>query len=244
MENESLVDTVMPYAIVIGGAALLSLISPWLLVGAAGVIGYRWWSKWRYEDLRPAETRWLVDWTMLPTIDGCKYMYLGTTQEGTIRWWYYNGYLYPQAVDNNQVYWDKRIHVEDEVLRKHLEGFFEMGNEWPEYYRTVVVPKDKSKRIEKMRQMNAARRKKYAAAKQQQNKKRKNGDIKVVPSSLPRADYAIDEARPAAQQGTGTAAWAADVPLMELVETVKELEKDATGSCPSIDFDKIRNAEI
>lgn len=243
-------DDVGALVLTIGIAAGLWFISPWLVVGAAGVIGYKWWNKWRYENLQPSEKQWLVDWRDIPAIEGSKYMYLGTTQEGTIRWWYYEDYLYPQAVDNNEIYWDKRIHVQDEVLRKHLDGFYEMGNEWPEYYRTVVAKKEKKdkkviskkKRKNKSGKTTVVCRDGYAeeipvtAAMVKHPTSFAPETIKAVESDMPRADYAIGDTK---HTEAKTAAWAADVPLMELVETVKELEKDATGACPTINFEGI-----
>ena len=239
----------------------LLLVGPWLfssLLVAAGVVCGRWWAKkGRFNGIKPSECKMFLDTSDITDIESHYMMYLGTTEKNTIRWWYNNSYIIPQAIDDGTVYWDKCIEIKDPILLRHLRGFYDMGNEWPEYYKTVIVP----------------RQKKNKEVTSKKKRKNKNGEttivcrdgyaeevpavltyrgvpcesmikhptsfapetIKAVESDLPRADYADvqSKAKPA------TAAMAADAPLMELIKAVKDLETDATGSCPTIDFEGI-----
>ena len=242
----------------------LLLVGPWLftsLLIAAGVVCGRWWAKkGRFNGIKPAENKFFLDtryWKEME-IEGNTLMYLGTTEENTIRWWF-NGYdkVFPQAIDDGTVYWDKYVEVKNPILLRHLKGFYEMGNEWPEYYKTVVASREKKdkevtskkKRKNKREETTVVCRDGYAeevpvvltyhgvpckpsAAMIKHPTSFAPETIKAVASDLPRADYTDvqPEVKPA------TAAMAADAPLMELIQTVKDLETDATGSCPTIDF--------
>ena len=239
----------------------LLLVGPWLftsLLVATGVVCGRWWAKkGRFNGIKPAESKFFLDtrdWKDLE-IEGRTLMYLGTTEENTIRWWF-DGYdrVFPQAIDDGTIYWDKYVEVTNQTLLRHLKGFYEMGNEWPEYYKTVVVPREK-----KDKEVTSKKKRKNKSGKTMVVCRDGYAEeipvvltyhgvpcegmvkhptsftpeiIKAVESDLPRADYtdAQPETKPA------TAAMAADAPLMELIKTVKDLEKDATGSCPTIDF--------
>lgn len=248
------------------GFLLISIltIGPWLLAGgllAAGIFGGRWWAKkGRFKDMRLAQTKNFVDARDITDIITYNLMYLGTTDEGTIRWWYgqdgnYRSYAIPQAIDNGEVYWDKRVEINNPILLKHLKGFYEMGNEWPEYYKTVVVPREKKdkevtskkKKKNKSKETMVVCRDGYAeeipmvltyhGVPCESMIKHPTSFapevIKAVESELPRADYT--DAQP--EQKPATAAMAADAPLMELVKAVEDLEKDAKGACPTIDFE-------
>lgn len=254
--------------IAVGALSLgaLLLVGPWLftsLLVATGVVCGRWWAKkGRFNGIKPAESKLFLDtrdWKDLE-FEVNNFMYLGTTEENTIRWWF-NGYdrVFPQAIDDGTVYWDKYVEVNNPILLRHLKGFYEMGNEWPEYYKTVVVPREKKdkevtskkKRKNKSGKTMVVCRDGYAeevpvvltyngvpvsdlnTVKEWERAGHPCTPIPAVPSDLPRADYtdAQPEVKPA------TAAMAADAPLMNLIQTVKDLEKDATGVCPTIDFE-------
>lgn len=210
------------------GLTVVGLLSigPWIFAGgllAAGIFGGRWWTKkGRFKNLQLAQRKMFFDTRDLADVESFSFMYLGTTAEGTIRWWYTGGdYMIPQAIDNGEVYWEKRVEIKNATLLKHLRGFYEMGNEWPEYYKTVVAPQEKPEQKKKKSRAERAR------------ELRKGKIIEAVPSNLPRADYTDGEldAKPM------TAAAAADRPMMELIQAVESLEKDAKGACPTIDFE-------
>lgn len=216
------------------GLTVVGLLSigPWIFAGgllAAGIFGGRWWTKkGRFKNLQLAQRKMFFDTRDLADVESFSFMYLGTTAEGTIRWWYTGGdYMIPQAIDNGEVYWEKRVEIKNATLLKHLRGFYEMGNEWPEYYKTVIAPQEKPE--QKKKKSRAERAKELSAL-------RKGKIIEAVPSDLPRADYTDGEldAKPM------TAAAAADRPMMELIQAVESLEKDANGTCPTIDFEGCR----
>lgn len=219
-----------PFGVFIVASLVTLLLLPWWLWLGVGVgLSIPWWKKWRFKKMKLADQRtFFVDNEIF---DKKAMMYLGTTQEGTLRWWYmrdgsWRSYMVPQAIDDGKVYWDKKVEIKNPMLIVHLNGFAAMGNEWPEYYKTTTTKMQKNK----------SKKKKPAA----------NGNmiqhptsfdpevIKAVASKLPRADY-VDAVNEQAKFA-GTAAMAADRPLMELVQAVQDLEKDATGVCPTIDF--------
>lgn len=221
----------------LGVVALLSL-GPWLLAGsllAIGIAGGRWWVRHgKYKDINPAEKRTILDTRGISYFDIEKktLMYLGTTEENTIRWWYGGGeWIMPQAIDDGKFYWSKRVEVKDKTLLKHLRGFYEMGNEWPEYYKLTAKKEDK-----KVYKRDKSKKSWVNAAMVQYPTSFAPEVIKAVESDLPRADYTDGEsaARPT------TAAMASDAPLMELIESVKDLEMDATGRCPTIQFEEMK----
>lgn len=216
------------------GLTVVGLLSigPWIFAGgllAVGIFGGRWWAKkGRFKNLQLAQRKMFFDTRDLIDIESFSFMYLGTTAEGTIRWWYTGGdYMIPQAIDNGEVYWEKRVEIRNATLLKHLRGFYEMGNEWPEYYKTVVAPQEKPEQKKKKSRAERAR---------ELSMLRKGKIIEAVPSDLPRADYTDGEldAKPM------TAAAAADRPMMELIQAVESLEKDVKGTCPTIDFEGCR----
>ncbi len=234
-------ETDVIYRMVFGlglGLTIVGLLSigPWLFAGgllAAGIFGGRWWAKkGRFKNLQLAQRKMFFDTRDLIDIESFSFMYLGTTAEGTIRWWYTGGdYMIPQAIDNGEVYWEKRVEIKNAILLKHLRGFYEMGNEWPEYYKTVIAPQEKPKDKKK-------RRTRDEVAKEWRLMKHGKSieNIEAIPSNLPRADYTDGEldAKPM------TAAAAADRPMMELIQAVESLEKDVNGTCPTIDFEGCR----
>ena len=222
---------------ILGGALFLLLIAPWwlwLTVGAG--LSISWWKRWRFKNLKAADQRnFFVNNEIF---DRKPLMYLGTTQEGTIRWWYmrdgYGSYMVPQAIDNGQVYWDKKVQIKNPMLIVHLNGFAAMGNEWPEYYKTVMVPK--AKRAQQNKSKKKKKQPKLMLTYQGQPVMSMDA-IAAVPSNVPRADYAIGDADIQVDKYAKNAALASDAPMMNLINTVRELEEDATGKCPTIDFE-------
>ena len=211
---------------------IVAVFHPWILLATGAICGWKWWKKWRFKNMNLAEKKIILDtrgWSYLD-IEKKKLMYLGTTEDGTIRWWFGNGdWIIPQAIDNGEFYWNKRVEIKNPVLLRHLKGFYEMGNEWPEYYKTVCKKEPTKKVYKKSKDKNHT----WVDAAMIKHPTSFDPEvIKAVESDLPRADYtdAEPETKPA------TAAMASDAPLMELIKTVKDLETDATGSCPTIDF--------
>ncbi len=212
---------------------IVAVFHPWILLTTGAICGWKWWKKWRFKDMSLAEKKTILDtrgWSYFD-IEKKKLMYLGTTEDGTIRWWFGDGdWIMPQAIDDGKFYWNKRVEVKDKILLKHLRGFYEMGNEWPEYYKLTAKKEDK-----KVYKRNKSKKSWVNAAMIEHPCSFAPEVIKAVESDLPRADYTDGE--PAAKPGT--AAMASDAPLMELLETVKDLEKDVTGKCPTINFEEI-----
>lgn len=228
-------DDDFPIGAVIGCGLAFLLLTPWWLWVAIGVgLSIPWWKRWRFKNLKAADQR--VFFVDNEIFDRKPLMYLGTTQEGTIRWWYmrdgsWRSYMVPQAIDDGKVYWDKKKEIKNPMLIVHLNGFAAMGNEWPEYYKTTMAKVQKNK---------SRNKKKKPAANANMIQHPTSFDpeaIQAVASNLPRADY-VDVVNEQAKFA-GTAAMQADRPLMELVQAVQDLEKDATGVCPTIDFDTL-----
>ena len=157
----------------IGLACAIFFLHLWpvvLTVGAGWGI-YKWYRKWRFRHIQKADKHTFVrpkDWADFEPGIYKGMLYLGDSQDGTIRYWYDHGYLYPQAWDNGEMYWDKSKYIENDELRKKLNGFQEMGNEWPAYYQEVVLAEKRKRAIEKIKkQADEVRaekgKKKYAA---------------------------------------------------------------------------------
>ena len=210
------------------GACLLLMLVPWWLLLAMGVgCIFPWYKRWRFKWTKPAEVKRFIDFSNIGygTIGEVeKMMFIGMSKDETIRWWYWRGddgvkdYLVPQAVDNGQIYWNRKLEIKNPVLLKHLHGFMEIGNEWPDYYRMI------NRQIEHVK-------------KQEKKKKKEVETVKAEPSHLPRADYADVETGP---NLAATAAISAmdqtNAQLLDLQETVKELEKEIKGRCPTLDI--------
>lgn len=153
-----------------GFVILLLLLSPWLLTAgllAAVIVGGRWWKNiGRFRDLKLADRKHFIEtsefiggiadfeWTGIHR----RMLYLGKSQDGTIRYWYDDGNYYPQAVDNGEMYWDKGKAINDPSLRSKLDGFQEMGNEWPAYYNEVLMA-DRRKKALAQRAASPSRKK-------------------------------------------------------------------------------------
>ena len=227
-------DFDFPIGAVVGCGLALLLLTPWWLWLAVGAMcAIPWYKKWRFWRTKLSEKKYFVDFDWW---DGFlkPMMYVGTTQEGTLRWWYYQGYLYPQAIDNGEMYWDRKRQVTDPILLRHLDGFVAMGNEWPEYYKTVIVPRENKNKSKKKKKQ--PKQPKLMLTYQGQPVMSMDG-IAAVPSNVPRADYAIGDADIQVDKYAKNAALASDAPMMNLINTVRELEEDATGKCPTIDFE-------
>lgn len=208
-----------PIEIIVAAGVAALLFCPWLLLAGGAIVGYKWYKQWRFKKTRAADKHIFFRDRFI--FDPTKLMYLGTSQEGTIRWWFDGRcWMVPQAVDNGAVYWDKKISITSPEFIKHLRGFYEMGNEWPEYYKLTV--KEDNKKVYK------------------KDKHRKTWVDAAVPvraekSDLPRADYA--DAPSGAKSKNTTAAMASNAELMELFDAVRDLEIDATGRCPTLKLD-------
>ena len=162
-------------------------------------------------------------------------MYLGTTEDGTIRWWFGDGdWIMPQAIDNGEFYWNKRVQVKNPVLLRHLKGFYEMGNEWPEYYK-IISKKTPTKKVYKR---NKDKNNTWVdAAMIKHPTSFDPAVIKAVESDLPRADYA--DAEPSEKYAATATISAIDqnnTQLMDLQKAVEDLEKEIHGRCPTLEI--------
>lgn len=242
-------------AVAVGFGLALLLLTPWWLWLAIGVgCAIPWYKRWRFKLVEPADKMSFLDFSVCGYGKICDVehmMYLGTLgDDDTIRWWYWRGgdgvsdYLVPQAVDNGEVYWDKKLKIENPKLLRHLHGFYEMGNEWPAYYKMI------NKQVERVKEQERKNKTKGRQVAERAAMRKKMGDaayenmikhpfsfepetIKAVESSLPRADYAIEDP---GTRYTITAAMAPDTQLLDLQETVKELEEEIKGRCPTLDI--------
>lgn len=220
--DDELLNVLIPVAIpVLAGVATLFFVlhlAPIVLAAGAGFCGYNWYKRWRFRHIKKADKRTFIrpkEWADFEPGLYKGMLYLGNSQDGTIRYWYLDGYFYPQAVDNGEMYWDRGKYIENENLRKKLNGFQEMGNEWPAYYHEVICADERrkkilekqKKRIEEMRQAP-------------QNRKNKNWRYAATASSEflnQHPDY-----------------------LKDLNETVDELRKEIEGYCPTINFEALK----
>lgn len=212
----------------IGFAALfmagMVFIAPWVFGGcllAAGVVGFRWWKNiGRFNKLKLADRKHFIETTEF--IGGLfdfewngihhHMLYLGDSKDGTIRYWYDDGYYYPQAVDDGTMYWDKCKAINDTNLRSKLDGFQEMGNEWPAYYNEVVMADKRKKAL-------AQQEEKRCAASPSRKPKRKEAMTAASQFLNDHPDY-----------------------MKDLNETVEQLRKEIQGYCPTIDFESIQKA--
>jgi len=131
-----------------------------IMTGAIGVtLGLQWWrAQGKFNNLKLADQRTIIEWKKLlgewikwfeieRKYIHAKMLYLGDSADGTIRYWYDSGYYVPQAVDNGEFYWERKVWIENATLREKLNGFQEMGNEWPAYYQEVVLANKRKKKI-------------------------------------------------------------------------------------------------
>ena len=234
---------------IIGGMIFLSLLPWWLVIGTIVGCTIPWYKRWRFKLLEPAEKKKFLDFSVCGYGKICDVehmMYLGTFgDDDTIRWWYWRGddgvsdWLVPQAIDNGEVYWSRKLRIENPKLLQHLRGFWEMGNEWPAYYKMINRQVEHTKKAHK--EQEKKHRKECAA--------RANANIikyptmfdpevvKAVASDLPRADYASAELGPnLAATATISALDQTNTQLLDLQETVKELEEEIRGRCPTLDI--------
>jgi len=228
-----------PIGAVVGFGLALLLLTPWWLWLAIGVgCAIPWYKRWRFKLVEPADKMSFLDFSECGYGKICEVehmMYLGTFgNDDTIRWWYWRGdgtqdYLVPQAIDNGEIYWDKKLRIENPKLLQHLHGFYEMGNEWPAYYKMI------NRQVEHVKKQERKNKKK-AQANSNMIKHPFSFEpetIKAVESNLPRADYAIED--PGTKYAI-TAAMSSDAQLLDLQETVKELEQEIKGRCPTLDI--------
>ena len=137
-------------------------LGPWLLIGGAtigAILGWRWWrNKGRFSELDLADQMTIIEWKkLLPQwikwfeiekkYVHKKMLYMGDSKDGTIRYWYDDGFYVPQAIDNGEFYWERKVWIENPTLREKLDGFQEMGNEWPAYYQEVVLANKRKKKL-------------------------------------------------------------------------------------------------
>lgn len=217
---------------------LVAIAHPWILLAAGAVYGWKWWKKWRFKDMSLAEKKTILDtrdWSYF-NISKKKLMYLGTTKDGTIRWWFGDGdWIMPQAIDNGEFYWSKRVQVKNPVLLKHLKGFYEMGNEWPEYYKIVSKKEPVKKVYKRSKDKNHTW---VDAAMVQHPTSFAPEAIKAVESDLQRADYADIESDVNKYAATATisAIDQNNAQLMDLQKAVEDLEKEIHGRCPVLEI--------
>ena len=216
---------------------IIAIFHPWILLAAGMVCGWQWWKKWRFKNMSLAEKKTIFDTRGLSyfDIDKKKLMYLGTTEDGTIRWWFGDGdWIMPQAIDNGEFYWNKRVQVKNPVLLRHLKGFYEMGNEWPEYYK-IISKKTPTKKVYKR---NKDKNNTWVdAAMIKHPTSFDPAVIKAVESDLPRADYA--DAEPSEKYAATATISAIDqnnTQLMDLQKAVEDLEKEIHGRCPTLEI--------
>ena len=232
------IDTIIGLSSYIIGGCILLLLIPWWLLLAIGVgMVIPWYKRWRFKWIKPAEIKKFLDFSNIGygTIgDVEKMMFIGMSDEKDIRWWYWRGddgvsdWLVPQAVDNGQIYWNKKLKITNPALLKHLHGFMEMGNEWPSYYKMINRQIKEIKKQEKKKKGNANMIKHPCSFAPE--------TIKAVSSDLPRADYATVEADDNNLQ-YATAAMASNADLLELQQAVKDLEEEIHGRCPVLEID-------
>ena len=140
-------DFDFPIGAVVGCGLALLLLTPWWLWLAVGIgCAIPWYKRWRFKFVEPADKMRFLDFSVCGygrIADVENMMYLGTFgDDDTIRWWYWRDesmrdWLVPQAIDNGEVYWSRKLKIENPKLLKHLRGFWEMGNEWPAYYKMI-----------------------------------------------------------------------------------------------------------
>ena len=248
-----------PIGAVVGFGLALLLLTPWWLWLAVGIgCAIPWYKRWRFKLVEPADKMSFLAFSVCGYGRICDVehmMYLGTLgDDDTIRWWYWRedgtkDYLVPQAVDNGEVYWDKKLRIENPRLLRHLHGFYEMGNEWPAYYKMI------NKQVERVKEQEKKHKTKGRQVAERAAMRKKMGDaayenmikhpfsfepetIKAVESDLPRADY--ESMRDADGRLCATATISAldqtDAQLLDLQETVKELEQEIKGRCPTLDI--------
>ena len=210
-----------------GLVCIIAIFHPWILLATGAVCGWKWWKKWRFKNMNLAEKKTILDtrgWSYFD-IEKKKLMYIGTTDNSTIRWWFGDGdWIIPQAIDNGEFYWSKRVQVKNPVLLRHLKGFYEMGNEWPEYYKIV----SKKEPVKKVYKRNKDKNHTWVDA----------ATIKATPSDLPRADYAdAESSEKYAATATISAIDQNNAQLMDLQKAVEDLEKEIHGKCPTLNFD-------
>lgn len=244
---------------IIGGMILLSLLPWWLVIGTIVGCTIPWYKRWRFKLLEPAEKKKFLDFSVCGYGKICDVehmMYLGTLgDDDTIRWWYWRGgdgvsdYLVPQAIDNGEVYWDRKLKIENPKLLKHLHGFWDMGNEWPAYYKMI------NRQVEHIKKTHKEQKTKGRQVAERAALRKKLGDVeyekllkhpmsfdpevvKAVASDLPRADY--EPTRDVDGRVCATATISAldqtNAQLLDLQETVKELEQEIKGRCPTLDI--------
>lgn len=225
-----------PFDLTIVGLAAILFLPWWLLLAIGAGLSIPWWKKWRFKNIAAADTRQFFEDNDIT----CRkpMMYLGLSQEGTIRWWYmrdgsYRSYAVPQAVDNGKVYWDKKVEIKNPMLIVHLNGFWAMGNEWPEYYKTITKREDKKKVYKKDKNKKTW----VDAAMIKHPTSFDPAVIKAVESDLQRADYAdTDDVKKYAATATISAIDENNAQLLELQKAVEDLEKEIHGRCPTLDF--------
>lgn len=231
---------------IIGGMILLSLLPWWLVIGTIVGCTIPWYKRWRFKLLEPAEKKKFLRFSYgTPEIE--RMMYLGTfSDDETVRWWYWrdddmHDWLVPQAIDNGEVYIDRKLAIENPKLLKHLRGFWDMGNEWPAYYKMINRQVEHIKKKDHEQEARQRRAEKLAAKHATNMMKHPTSFnpevIKAVESDLPRADYAmVKGGKGNAMTATISALDQTDSQLLDLQETVKELEEEIRGRCPTLDI--------
>lgn len=125
--------------ITVAGILVFHLFVPLLAIGAV-MSGWNWYKRWRFKNLRKADKKMFIRLPGQYNTTELKpnMLYLGKSKDETIRYWYDDGYVYSQAVDDGKMYWDKAVLIRDQNLIMQLNGMQEMGNEWPAYYHEIL----------------------------------------------------------------------------------------------------------
>lgn len=101
---------------------------------ALGFCASKWYFHWRYKDIKPGE--WLRVWK--PHKGIARVVYLGRSNDGTIRYWFDGSNIVPQGVRRDDWLWDSAYEVNDWEQVFHLRGFQAMGTKWPEFWETEI----------------------------------------------------------------------------------------------------------
>ena len=101
---------------------------------ALGFCLSKWYFHWRYKNIKSGE--WLRVWK--PLSGFTRVVYLGSSNDGTVRYWFDGSNIVPQGVRRDDWLWDRSYEVNDWEQVFHLRGFQAMGTKWPEFWETHI----------------------------------------------------------------------------------------------------------